>query len=161
MKGVQGGWRAAEGRVRGGNAACINTVCYIQQNRSMGSNSRSQIVRWSPLILMYWKSYCHSSLFWQYWLVTRGKCQMILIYMAIKQTWGIDFRLPPYYTPPYLMSLIFAFVSFLQMRSCSWTAVPSVLLTSPLTSRSSLPSFQVTLLCLSLSICFFFLLILP
>lgn len=39
------------------------------------------------------------------------------------------------------------------MRSCSWTAVRSVLLTSPLTSRSSLPSFQVTLPCLPLSIC--------
>lgn len=44
------------------------------------------------------------------------------------------------------MSLIFAFLSFVQMRSCSWTAVPCVLLTSPLTSRGSLPSFQVTLL---------------
>lgn len=39
---------------------------------------------------------------------------------------------------------------FFQMKSCSWTAALSELLTSPLTSRSSSPSFQVTL---SLSLC--------
>lgn len=33
---------------------------------------------------------------------------------------------------------------FPQMRSCSWTAVPCVLLTSPRTLRGSLPSSQVT-----------------
>lgn len=44
------------------------------------------------------------------------------------------------------MSLILSFLSFVQMRSCSWTAVPCVLLTLPLTSNGSLPSFQVKLL---------------
>lgn len=55
--------------------------------------------------------------------------------------------------PPVTMLLTFAFSFSVQMRSCSWTAAPSVLPTSLLTSRGSLPSSQVksSLCCLCLA----------
>lgn len=85
----------------------------------------------------------------------RGKCQVKLyvINMAInKNLFNRSEKSASLFlhTTSALMSLIFSFLSFVQMRSCSWTAVPSVLLTSPLTSRGSLPSFQVKLLFLSI-----------
>lgn len=84
-----------------------------------------------------------------------GKCQVKLyvMNMAINKNWFNRSEKSAslfFHTTSALMSLIFPFLSFVQMRSCSWTAVPSVLLTSPLTSRGSLPSFQVKLLFLSI-----------
>lgn len=54
-----------------------------------------------------------------------------------------------------LMSLTCAFLCLVQMRSCSWTALRSVLLTSPRSSGGSLLSFQVTLLLISLYLSLF------
>lgn len=54
-----------------------------------------------------------------------------------------------------LMSLTCAFLCLVQMRSCSWTALRSVLLTSPRSSGGSSLSFQVTLLSISLCLSLF------